>query len=270
MDPLGYRQEGMRLSGRLRLRGAAVSAAQADSGSRPEPLHVRGKARLIVTCEHGGKRVPRHYAPLFAGGAGVLASHRGFDAGALTLARELAGRLAAPLHYAIISRLLVDLNRSETHAEVHSTFTQALAAAHRAGIVQQFYTPYRSAVEDQVARWLAAGESVVHVSCHSFTPFLHGRLRRADVGFLFDAARRREAALCWQWRTALQRSCPGLRIRMNAPYDGASDGFTTTLRQRHGPLRYAGIEIEINQRLVHGKPVRWRRLRHALAAALAD
>lgn len=241
----------------------------ANVGSRHVSLHVRGKARLIVTCEHGGKRIPTRYAQLFASVAGVLASHRGFDAGALVLARELAASLAAPLHYATVSRLLVDLNRSEAHAEVHSTFTQALADADRAGILQQFYTPYRSTVEDRVARWLAAGESVVHVSCHSFTPFMHGRLRRADVGFLFDAARPREAALCKQWRTALQNHCPGLRIRMNAPYDGASDGFTTTLRQRHGPLRYAGIEIEINQRLVHGKPARWRRLRHALATALA-
>jgi predicted N-formylglutamate amidohydrolase len=238
-------------------------------GSRPIPLHVRRKARLVVTCEHGGREIPPVYSHLFAGSAGVLASHRGFDAGALILASDLARRFAAPLHYATISRLLVDLNRSESHAEVHSTFAQALTDADRAGILQRLYIPYRRSVEERVARWLAAGESVVHVSCHSFTPFLHGRLRRADVGFLYDVARPREAALCRQWRAALQRSNPGLRIRMNAPYDGASDGFTTTLRQRHGLLRYAGIEIEINQRLVHGNPAQWRRVRQSLAAALA-
>jgi predicted N-formylglutamate amidohydrolase len=224
---------------------------------------------LLVTCEHGGNQIPAPYAALFRNYAGILASHRGFDEGALLLAKELAHGRAAPLHFATVSRLLVDLNRSAASAEVHSTCTKALTAAERAGILHRFYTPYRSNVEGQIAQWINAGEQVVHVSCHSFTPFMRGRLRPVEVGFLFDEARPRELALCQQWRTALQESCPALRIRMNEPYDGASDGFTTTLRQRHGPDLYAGIEIEINQRLVHGKAARWFRLRQALVAALA-
>ena len=66
-----------------------------------EPRHPRGVLRaaraalvagafLLVTCEHGGNRVPKEYRRLFAGWEPVLASHRGYDPGALTLARELA------------------------------------------------------------------------------------------------------------------------------------------------------------------------------------
>jgi predicted N-formylglutamate amidohydrolase len=266
------RKAGMRRSGRIFLRGAAAAAAVGATTIHELPFYrrrTRKKARLLVTCEHGGNQIPPQFAPLFNDRAGILASHRGFDAGALTLARDLAHALAAPLHYATVSRLLVDLNRSETSAEVRSTFTAALDDADRAGMLARFYTPYRDKVEEQVARWITAGEQVVHVSCHSFTPFLHGRQRRVEVGFLFDAARPRESALCQQWRAALKRACPRLRVRMNAPYDGASDGFTTTLRQRHGARHYAGIEVEINLRLVRGKPAEWARLRQAIVATVA-
>jgi predicted N-formylglutamate amidohydrolase len=272
MDRRVCRKKGMLRSGRVALRGAAATIVVAQA-VRDVPIstrRTRRKARLLITCEHGGNRIPPPYAAPFEARAGILASHRGFDDGALRLARDLAQGLAAPLYCATVSRLLVDLNRSDTHVELHSAFTEALTDAERAGILQRFYIPYRSNVEDQVVRWIKAGEQVVHVSCHSFTPFMHGRLRRVEVGLLLDAARPREVALCQQWKAALQRSCPNLRIRMNAPYDGASDGLTTTLRQRHGAARYMGIEIEINQRLVHGEPARWRHLRHALVAALAS
>jgi predicted N-formylglutamate amidohydrolase len=262
----------MRRSGRISLRGAAAATVVGAGVLRPAPFttrRTRKKARIIVTCEHGGNQIPPRFAPLFKDRAGILATHRGFDIGALTLAQELALGLAAPLHYATVSRLLVDLNRSETNVEVHSPFTAVLGDADRAGILARFYIPYRSNVESQIARWIEAGEQVVHVSCHSFTPFLQGRQRRVEVGFLFDAARPRESALCQQWGAALQRTCPGLHVRMNRPYDGASDGFTTTLRQRHGAENYAGIEIEINQRLVHGRPAHWARLRRAIASALS-
>ncbi|MDB5824611.1 MAG: N-formylglutamate amidohydrolase [Herminiimonas sp.] len=263
----------MQRSGRIGLRGAAASTVavrQAIHHVRLSTRRTRRKARLLVTCEHGGNHIPPKYAPLFKTGAGILASHRGYDDGALTLAVDLSQALAAPLHYSTVSRLLVDLNRSASHVELHSTFTAGLTDAHRAGILEHFYIPYRTEVEEKIDRWIKAGEQVVHVSCHSFTPFMHGRLRCVEIGFLFDAARPRELAICTQWRRALQRTCHGLRIRLNAPYNGASDGFTTTLRQRHGPEHYAGIEIEINQRLVHGKPKGWRRLRHALIEALAS
>ena len=36
----------------------------------------RARRRLLVSCEHGGNRVPKEYAPLFAGAADVLATLR--------------------------------------------------------------------------------------------------------------------------------------------------------------------------------------------------
>ena len=45
---------------------------------------------LLITCEHGGNRVPHAYRNLFASASRLLQSHRGYDAGALALAREIA------------------------------------------------------------------------------------------------------------------------------------------------------------------------------------
>lgn len=89
----------------------------------------------------------------------------------------------------------------------------------------------------------------MHLSVHSFTPILDGRVRRADVGLLYDPARRSEVELCRRWRLGLRDRFPGRSILMNSPYRGTSDGFTTDLRTRYSPARYVGIELEINQKL---------------------
>ena len=72
----------------------------------------RTRRRLLVSCEHGGNRVPKAYAPLFAGAADVLATHRGFDIGALEVARAFGRRLGVTPFTATTTRLVVDLNRS--------------------------------------------------------------------------------------------------------------------------------------------------------------
>ena len=81
---------------------------------------------FLVTCEHGGNRIPRRYAKAFAAHRALLDSHRGWDAGALALARQLAKALDAPLIRSETSRLLVDLNRSEHHRALFSAISRAL------------------------------------------------------------------------------------------------------------------------------------------------
>lgn len=70
---------------------------------------------LLITCEHGGNRIPPRYRHLFHGHEELLQTHRGHDAGGLTMAKELAGAFKATLFVATISRLLIDLNRSVGH-----------------------------------------------------------------------------------------------------------------------------------------------------------
>jgi predicted N-formylglutamate amidohydrolase len=69
--------------------------------------------RLIITCEHGGNAIPYAYRHLFQTDQdrALLNSHRGFDPGALAMAKSATAHLAAPLVMSTISRLLVDLNQ---------------------------------------------------------------------------------------------------------------------------------------------------------------
>jgi len=223
------------------------------------------RATLVLTCEHGGKRIPRAYAPLFRGADDVLASHRGWDPGALPLARTLARRLRRPLHAVTWSRLLVEANRAPHNPKIWSRFTKGLPRAERERILERFWRPHRTEVEEAVAAAARKGR-VVHVAVHSFTPELDGKVRNAEIGLLYDSRRKREAALCRRWAKILQRLDPSLRVRLNYPYSGMSDGLTTWLRKRHPETRYLGVEIEINQALVGalGWPALQRRLSDSL------
>ena len=57
----------------------------------------------LVTCEHGGNRIPAPYAALFRGHEAILQSHRGYDPGAAALARALAAACAASLVLASVT-----------------------------------------------------------------------------------------------------------------------------------------------------------------------
>ncbi|GIW80196.1 MAG: hypothetical protein KatS3mg105_2003 [Gemmatales bacterium] len=223
---------------------------------------------LLLTCEHGGNRIPKEYKKLFRGAERTLASHRGWDPGALMLARTFERRLGAPLIFATVSRLLVELNRSPHHRLLFSEFTRSLDPSAKQHILQRFYYPYRQRVQAWIAARIAAGETVLHISVHSFAPHLDGIIRHADVGLLYDPSRARERDFCNRWYAELAQHLPGLRVRRNYPYLGKSDGLTTSLRKSFADA-YLGIELEVNQALVEPAASRWRRLREQLTESLA-
>jgi predicted N-formylglutamate amidohydrolase len=198
----------------------------------------------------------------------LLATHRGYDPGALVMARALARSFAAPLVTSTISRLLVDLNRSIGHPRLFSEATRVAPQERRAEIVERFYKPYRSQVEQLVARSVARGRRVLHVSSHSFTPKLDGKVRNADVGLLYDPRRRGEVRLCARWKDSLAHLAPELRVRRNYPYAGKGDGLTAHLRARFPQGAYVGIEVEINQAIVFAAGRPWAALRATLIESL--
>ncbi len=228
----------------------------------------RRQGRLILTCEHAGNRVPARYRPLFVGHEHLLPTHRGWDPGALLLAREMAKRFSAPLYFDETTRLLVDLNRSVGNPELHSEATRHLTLRERREILDVYYHPHRRTVDEAVSAAVGEGDRVMHVASHSFTPELNGHVRSADIGMLYDPARPGEVAFATAWIDALKAADPTLRLRRNYPYLGKSDGVTMKLRRRHAPDRYVGVELEVNQRYVEaGGPV-WTKLRRTLVETL--
>lgn len=223
---------------------------------------------VLVTCEHGGNEIPADHAALFRGWEPVLDSHRGFDRGALMMARDLADAFDAPLVVSTTSRLLIDLNRSLTNPRVWSGASRTLCAADKARIVQAHYAPYRQQAEAWVREGVTAGCRVVHLSSHSFTPVLDGQVRTADAGLLYDPARAGEVELAARWKAALVERHPVLRVRRNYPYAGKNDGLTASLRRRYPADRYVGIELELNQALVVEGAQRWQDIRTLMVASL--
>lgn len=202
--------------------------------------------RRLFTCEHGGREIPPEFAAAFADAGAELASHRGWDPGALEAFDALAAAHADAAFCATTSRLLVDLNRSLHHPRVFSARSRGLSPAQRADIAARWWQPWRESVVATIEHWLAAGAEVRHVSVHSFTPVLGVEVRNADIGLLYDPRRQAEVAFCRDWLHALRQR--GWRVRRNYPYRGIADGHTTALRRRF-PAGYSGVELELNQAL---------------------
>jgi predicted N-formylglutamate amidohydrolase len=224
---------------------------------------------LIISCEHGGHEVPAAYAALFTGHEVLLDSHRGWDPGALQLGRQMADTFGAPLYASTTTRLLVDLNRSIGHRQLHSEATRGLTRAERQAIVIGHYRPHRDAIEGEIACRIVRGEQVIHIASHSFTPELNGVVRRADVAWLYDPRRVAESALVQRWLAEFAQRSPGLRLRRNYPYQGRGDGLASVLRKRYPDPAYVGIELEVNQRFAVQGGAPWQTLRSGLVESLA-
>ncbi|HET6348537.1 MAG TPA: N-formylglutamate amidohydrolase [Candidatus Krumholzibacteria bacterium] len=233
------------------------------------PKKRNQEVALVLSCEHGGNRVPAAYRALFRGAKQELESHRGWDPGSLDLARTISHATGAPLVATTVSRLVVECNRSVAHPKLFSQFTRGLSRDARTRALNLYYHPHRGAVEAVVKSALRTHARVVHIGVHTFTPVLNGRTRTADVGLLYDPKRKEEAIFADLWMHALHWEAPLLRVKKNYPYRGWTDGLTTTLRAKFGARRYVGIELEVNQALALGPTRRWSDPANRIARSLA-
>jgi len=223
---------------------------------------------LVISCEHGGNRIPAPYRELFVAHKVPLDTHRGFDPGALVMARALASDFGAPLVASTVSRLLVDLNRSPGHPRLHFETVRRAPLAIREQILARCYQPYRLRAEGLVMEAIARRGRVIHLSCHSFTPELDGKRRTADIGLLYDPSRAGEVELCAHWKAALGTTAPDFTVRRNYPYAGKCDGLTAWFRKRLSSTAYIGIELELNQLHVARPPGQWAALRASIIESL--
>jgi len=205
---------------------------------------------VILSCEHAVNTIPDPYQSYFAKHQDLVNSHRGIDFGAGSIANHLHQILGLPLLSATVSRILIDLNRTlhETGCfskEVSDLFTKE----QKQKIIDSYYTPYRRQLTEQVRSLVAKGFQVVHFSIHSFTPVINGEKRNGDIGLLYDPQRASEKKMVYRLQRALKTQGQGIHCRLNYPYKGIADGFTTTLRTQFSDADYLGIEIESNQAL---------------------
>lgn len=247
-----------------------------DSGDEPRVMTPAG--HVVLSCEHAGNHVPPEFAALFDSAAAreALESHRGWDPGSLAIGEAMAGVLDAPLVVQRVTRLLVECNRSLDHPRLFSEFSAGLGGEERRAVVERYWRAHRERVRELVGadevegggcgvgrdRGVAEGPRagdgalgtapVVHIGVHTFSPVWKGRERETDIGLLYDPGRRAEAELARGWRKAIYASpallTGPLRVHLNRPYRGWTDGLTTALRGELPESRYLGIELEVSQR----------------------
>lgn len=209
---------------------------------------------LVVSCEHASASWPEE-APPSGLDPSVFETHAAWDPGARPVAVFVAEQAAAPLFLGRFTRLFVDLNRSPTSPEavparafgVDVPANAALSAEECAARVERFHAPYWNEVRAALQAGLQNAVRVLHLSVHSFVPVYGAKPRDLDLGLLFDPTRPLEQLIADRMYRALSGS---FVVRENEPYDGRADALTTALRLELTADRYAGVEIEINQRLL--------------------
>ncbi|KGP62483.1 N-formylglutamate amidohydrolase [Legionella norrlandica] len=210
------------------------------------------KLALVVSCEHAVNTVPPEYQKLFEPHKELLESHRGLDLGALEVAESIHRMNQCNLYKATCTRLLVDCNRSANHPNCFTEITKTLSDDEKKKILNQYYFPFRNQVINNIQQFINQELQVWHLSVHSFTPKMNNLIRTTDIGILYDPQRSSEKALSKQWQKEIKTLYPEYKVRMNYPYKGISNGFTTSLRKKYTPDEYIGIELEVNQKFTLG------------------
>lgn len=226
--------------------------------------------KILITCEHGGNQIPTEYSAHFLPHQNLLQTHRGWDPGALELYRKYVAAGADAYFFSETSRLLVELNRSRHHENLFSVTTKDIPEIEKQAILKWHYEPYRNQVEDAISGFVSQNHSVLHLSVHSFTPELNGEVRNADIGLLYDPQRTSEKDFCAVWKMEINKLDAGLKVRFNYPYRGTADGFTTYLRKKFPNEKYAGIELEVNQKFPFADGETWKKLQQILVQSFQN
>lgn len=208
------------------------------------------RRKIVISCEHAGKYIPKQFENWFKKADELLDSHRGWDIGALDIGKNVARHLEAPFYFQKTSRLLIEANRSLDNKELFSAITINLPKQDKQYLIDHYYLPYRNEVEEAIAKAIDNKQPVLHISVHTFTPVLNGVERAVDIGILYDEEKTSEAVFAKQWQDSLSQRLPNLCVMLNVPYNGADDGFTTYLRTKFDEQVYCGIELEVNQKFV--------------------
>lgn len=241
----------------------------------PHPVDCRrldGPSEIFLTCDHGGRRLPRRLGDLGLG-AVDLERHIAWDIGAAAVAEMLSELLGAALVLQRYSRLVIDCNRPPTVPSSIVTVSEGTEVPDNQGLephqvhtrVREVFDPYHDRIEAELELRRRAGRRTVLVSVHSFTPVFHGEHRPWHLGLLYN----RDPEFARLLGEEFEGS--GLTVGHNVPYS-VSDVTDYTIPV-HGERRaIPHVMIEIRQDLVAAEAGQqeWaERLHSALRGALA-
>ena len=228
---------------------AAAAAPPLIDDDEPAPYEIvnqDGRSRVILTCDHASRRIPRRLGTLGVGPAD-RERHVAWDIGAAAVARRLSEMLDAPLILCGYSRLVVDCNRRLDQAGAFATRSEdvrvagneSLTAAAREARAEAVFWPYHEAVNRVVAARTGGAATPALVSVHSFTPVYHGVSRPWDIGVLHRWDRRLADLLM-----AALAGDGGLVVGDNQPYRVVLDeDYTIPVHAETRGMPYALLEV---------------------------
>lgn len=203
---------------------------------------------ILITCEHASNAVPADFA--LGVEEELLQSHWGWDRWADDVMRRFAPQLGATTVSALVSRLVLDVNRGRgddtlIRRECEGVVipgNQDLSPEQVEERVERLWRPYHAAVDSELGRLVErhTAERVVFFTFHSFSPDYGTSDRDFDVGVLFDAHEDLAAGVKRALTTA------GLRTRLNEPYSGyRGEIYSAAVHGEAHEVSY--FEIELNQ-----------------------
>lgn len=206
---------------------------------------------FLFVSDHAGRAVPRALGDL-----GVPPDdwerHIAWDVGVAAMGRMLAERLGSRLIEQAYSRLVIDCNRAPGHPtsivrESDGTPVPGnhdLTVEHEGARVEEIFHPYHNRIAAELSARRGAGQPVVMVALHSFTPRMNGISRPWHAGVLHN----RNPGFGLRVRDLLAAE-EGLVIGSNEPYalTDISDYTIPTHAEGRG-LAY--LELEVRQDLI--------------------
>lgn len=244
------------------------------SSALVEHFNPRGRAPVLLLCDHAGRRVPEGLDFL-----GIteeeLSRHIGWDIGAADVTYRLARLLDAPAILDHASRLLIDPNRrpytpSSIPEVVDGTEipgNRHLSPAEVRRRIRTYWLPYHRAIARAIGAFRRRGIVPALVAVHSFTPRMNGRTRPWQIGVLWRGDRR----LAGPVLEAL-RARGDLVVGDNEPYSG-QDAFGHTIEFHAQRPRLPHIMYELRQSEIATPAAAFdyaRILRDVLEEPLAD
>ena len=205
---------------------------------------------LVISCEHGSNQVPAKYAHLFDKNKLILQTKRAYDIGALHIAKYMQTILHCELIYTKISRLLIDCEYTSKSRSCFSKFSKNLTAEEKKHIINKYYAPFHTNLQNTIEHHIKQGQQVLHLSLFTFAPFLKGIFVNAGIEILYDAHRHAEKEVARIIHGLLNYETPSYKIRHNIPFSGTHDHILTKFRKNFAEKDYLGIKLGVNQALV--------------------
>ncbi|MEZ4873093.1 MAG: N-formylglutamate amidohydrolase [Bdellovibrionales bacterium] len=217
------------------------------------------KPKIILTCEHGDKEVPRRLAKTFKVPKSELLSHKSWDYGVKSMTLKLSKARNVTSHINSTTRLLIDMNRElEQYKSKHKYLLSTGLKKEELVVPEKLYLKYRRDIEALVKECIQKKEPFYIFSMHSFTSVMNGKKRQTDIGILFRKDREKEARTAQALKSHLKSSTrlKNLSVHFNRPYRGHTDCFLNDLLDKYGKNKYClgGCFLEFNASLLKRSP----------------